>query len=72
MKKKPRGITLIRKRAEVLNMNHRFMDQLRRGKEIANLRVEQQRLQSLLSGQLMPGLREKIKTRLGTVDDMMK
>ena len=56
----------------MVQKNQRFMGDLRRSKDLANLRVEHARLNSLLHTQLMPGLRERVKERADTVSDLLK
>ena len=68
----PGSITAVRRRAEVVQKNQRFQADVRRSKDLANLRVEHARLNSLLHTQLMPGLRERVKDRADTVSDLLK
>ena len=68
----PGSITAVRRRAEVVVKNQRFMADLKRSKDLANLRVEHARLNSLLHTQLMPGLRQRVKERADTVSDLLK
>ena len=71
MKRRPAKVTVMRRKAELRAKNVMYLKSVREAKDRASLKVEQDRLHSLVYEQISPGLRERIQARRQTISQLL-